>query len=88
MSLSYKNFELECHCLIKIWSWNVIVLEKCGAGKSLSYKNLELECHCLIVPQKERRRRIIIIHVIIIIIIGNGAKTISLQTLFGRLKYA
>jgi flagellar basal body-associated protein FliL len=39
-------------------------------------------------PRKERkrkrmRRRIIII--IIIIIIRNGAKTISLQTLFGRL---
>jgi hypothetical protein len=31
----------------------------------------------------ERRKRIIII--IIIIIIRNGAKTISLQTLFGRL---
>ena len=30
------------------------------------------------VPKKERRRRIIIIR--------NGAKTISLQTLFGRLK--
>jgi hypothetical protein len=30
-------------------------------------------------PRKERRRRIIII------IIRNGAKTISLQTLFGRL---
>jgi hypothetical protein len=34
--------------------------------------------------KKERRRRIIII---IIIIIRNGAKTISLQTLFGRLNY-
>jgi hypothetical protein len=33
-------------------------------------------------PRKERRIRIIII---IIIIIRNGAKTISLQTLFGRL---
>ena len=32
-------------------------------------------------PKKERRRIIIII----IIIIRNGAKTISLQTLFGRL---
>ena len=32
--------------------------------------------------KKERKRRIIII---IIIIIRNGAKTISLQTLFGRL---
>ena len=40
----------------------------------------------VLVPRKERkkkrkRRRIIII------IIRNGAKTISLQTLFGRLKY-
>jgi hypothetical protein len=35
--------------------------------------------------RKRRRRRIIII--IIIIIIRNGAKTISLQTLFGRLNY-
>jgi hypothetical protein len=36
--------------------------------------------------KKERRRRIIIIKIIIIIIITrNGAKTISLQTLFGRL---
>jgi hypothetical protein len=34
------------------------------------------------VPKKERRRIIIII---IIIIIRNGAKTISLQTTFGRL---
>jgi hypothetical protein len=34
--------------------------------------------------RKRKRRRIIII---IIIIIRNGAKTISLQTLFGRLKY-
>jgi hypothetical protein len=34
--------------------------------------------------KRKRRRRIIII---IIIIIRNGAKTISLQTLFGRLKY-
>jgi hypothetical protein len=34
--------------------------------------------------KKERKRRIIII--IIIIIRRNGAKTISLQTLFGRLK--
>ena len=33
------------------------------------------------VPRKER-----IIIIIIIIIIRNGAKTISLQTLFGRLK--
>jgi hypothetical protein len=33
------------------------------------------------VPRKERRRR----RRIIIIIIRNGAKTISLQTLFGRL---
>jgi hypothetical protein len=33
------------------------------------------------VPQKERRRR----RRRIIIIIRNGAKTISLQTLFGRL---
>jgi hypothetical protein len=31
--------------------------------------------------KRKRRRRIIII------IIRNGAKTISLQTLFGRLKY-
>ena len=38
-------------------------------------------------PQKERRRkrRIIIIKIKIIIIIRNGAKTISLPTLFGRL---
>ena len=35
-------------------------------------------------PRKERRRRIRIR--IIKIIIRNGAKTISLQTLFGRLK--
>ena len=34
-------------------------------------------------PKKERRRRIIII----IIIRRNGAITISLQTLFGRLNY-
>ena len=34
-------------------------------------------------PRKERRIRIIIIK----IIIRNGAKTISLQTLFGRLDY-
>jgi hypothetical protein len=37
-------------------------------------------CH----GKKERKRRRIII---IIIIIRNGAKTISLQTLFGRLNY-
>jgi hypothetical protein len=37
-------------------------------------------------PWKERKRIIIII--IIIIIIRNGAKTISLQTLFGRLNYS
>jgi hypothetical protein len=48
MSLSGKNLELECHCLRKIWSWNVIVLEKFGTGMSLSCKKLELECHCLI----------------------------------------
>ena len=36
---------------------------------------------CMCHAKKERRRRIIII----IIIIRNGAKTISLQTLFGRL---
>jgi hypothetical protein len=36
------------------------------------------------VPRKERKRRRRII-IIIIIIIRNGAKTISLQTLFGRL---
>jgi hypothetical protein len=35
------------------------------------------------VPKKERR----IIIIIIIIIIKNGAKTKSLQTLFGRLNY-
>jgi hypothetical protein len=50
---------------------------------------------CSVVPEiccgqvhgarKERRIKIRII--IIIIIIRNGAKTISLQTLFGRLKY-
>jgi uncharacterized integral membrane protein len=39
--------------------------------------------------RKERRitRTRIIIIIIIIIIIRNGAKTISLQTLFGRLNY-
>ena len=37
--------------------------------------------------KKERKRRRIIIIIIIIIIIRNGAKTISLQTLFGRLNY-
>ena len=37
-------------------------------------------------PRKERKRRIKIIKIKIkIIIIRNGAKTISLQTLFGRL---
>ena len=36
--------------------------------------------------KKERRKRRIII-IIIIIIIRNGAKTKSLQTLFGRLNY-
>ena len=36
-------------------------------------------------PRKERRMRIRIRIRIIIIIIRNGAKTISLQTLFGRL---
>ena len=35
--------------------------------------------------KKERKRKRIIIIIIIIIIIRNGAKTISLQTLFGRL---
>jgi hypothetical protein len=35
-------------------------------------------------PRKERRKRIRI-RIIIIKIIRNGAKTISLQTLFGRL---
>ena len=39
-------------------------------------------------PKKERRRKRIIIIIIIIIIIRNGAKTISLQMLFGRLNYA
>ena len=34
---------------------------------------------------KKERKRIIIIIIIIIIIRRNGAKTISLQTLFGRL---
>ena len=34
----------------------------------------------------KKERRIIIIIIIIIIIKRNGAKTISLQTLFGRLK--
>ena len=40
-------------------------------------------------PRKERKkeRRIIIIIIIIKIIIRNGAKTISLKTLFGRLNY-
>ena len=40
-------------------------------------------------PRKERKRIIIIIIIIITIIIirRNGAKTISLQTLFGRLNY-
>jgi hypothetical protein len=39
------------------------------------------------VPKKERRRkRIIIIIIKIIIIIRNGARTTSLQALFGRLK--
>ena len=37
-------------------------------------------------PRKERKRRMIII-IIIIIIIRNGAKTISLLTLFGRFNY-
>jgi hypothetical protein len=40
-------------------------------------------CHGKKERKKERKRRIIII--IKIIIIRNGAKTISLQTLFGRL---
>jgi hypothetical protein len=45
-------------------------------------------------PRKERKRIIIVIIIIIIlkkikiiIIIRNGAKTLSLQTLFGRLNY-
>jgi hypothetical protein len=37
--------------------------------------------------RKERKRRIIIKIIIIMIIIRNRAKTISLQTLLGRLKY-
>jgi hypothetical protein len=37
--------------------------------------------------RKERIRIIIIIKIKIKIIIRNGAKTISLQTLFGRLNY-
>ena len=41
----------------------------------------KFKCH----GKKERKRRRIII--IIIIIRRNGAKTISLQTLFGRLNY-
>ena len=40
-------------------------------------------CHGQVHGARKERRRIIII--IIIIIIRNGAKTISLQTLFGRL---
>jgi hypothetical protein len=39
------------------------------------------------VPKKERRRKRIIIIIKKIIIIRNGVKTISLQTLFGRLNY-
>jgi hypothetical protein len=43
-------------------------------------------CHGQVhVPKKERRKRRR--RRIIIIIIRNGAKTISLQTLFGRLNY-
>ena len=41
-------------------------------------------CHREKERKKERKRR----RKIIIIIIRNGAKTRSLQTLFGRLKYA
>ena len=48
---------------------------------------------CPVVPEicrgqvhgARKERRIIRIRIIIIIIIRNGAKTISLQTLFGRL---
>jgi hypothetical protein len=49
---------------------------------------------CTVVPEicrgqvhgaRKERRIIIRIRIIIIIIIRNGAKTISLQTLFGRL---
>ena len=51
---------------------------------------------CLVVPEicrghvhgsRKERRRIRIIIIKIKIIIRNGAKTISLQTLFGRLNY-
>ena len=51
---------------------------------------------CPVVPEicrgqvhgaRKERRRIRIIIIIIIIIIRNGAKIISLQTLFGRLNY-
>jgi hypothetical protein len=38
-------------------------------------------------PRKERRKRRKRIIILIIIIIRNGAKAISLQTLFGRLNY-
>jgi accessory gene regulator protein AgrB len=44
-------------------------------------------CHGKKERKRKRRRRRIIIIIIIIIIIRNGAKTISLQTLFGRLNY-
>jgi hypothetical protein len=40
----------------------------------------EIYCGYVHVPKKERR-------IMRIIIIRNGAKTISLQTLFGRLNY-
>jgi hypothetical protein len=42
-------------------------------------------CHGHVHVAKKERRRIIMIIIIIIIIIRNGAKTISLQTTFGRL---
>ena len=44
--------------------------------------------HVHVAKKEKERGRIIIIIIIIIIIRRNGAKTISLPTLFGRLNYA
>ena len=52
-----------------------VVPEICRGQVHVSKKEMRIK----------RRKKIIII---IIIIIRNGAKTISLQTLFGRLNYA
>jgi len=80
MALKSDNVEFVCGI--------VVAILKMATGRNFSMSGHHyLPTYQILMISKFSRKRIRIIIIKIKIIIRNGAKTISLQTLFGRLNY-